>query len=96
VTTLSDQVIDADKAVAVQRDVARNADLLAWIVTANPAEHEGRLVARLVTTRATPYVLVADNLHELRWLLPQGLVHEDRQPSDPVNVIGAWFPHADR
>jgi hypothetical protein len=87
----SDQIVDADMAEAVQRDAARKGDLLAWIVTANPAEHEGRVVARLVTTKPTPYVLVADNLDDLRESLPRGLQRDDRQPSDPVNVIEAWF-----
>jgi hypothetical protein len=63
--TVPDQIIDVDLARGLQADAARQTDLLAWIVTLAPHEHRMRVMARLVTSAPTPYVLLADSLGEL-------------------------------
>jgi hypothetical protein len=48
-------------------------------------------VARLVTSAASPYVLVADTLAEVQAALPYGLKRSARQPADLPDVIEVWF-----
>jgi hypothetical protein len=65
--------------------------LVGWIIRRDQAEHPGRMVARLILARPTPYVLLADTLVDLRALLPFGLERSDRQLGDPPDVVEMWF-----
>ena len=57
-----DQIIDPPTARAVQRDVAKKRSLCGWAVYRDAPDYPGKVIARLVTTGPTPYVLVADSL----------------------------------
>jgi hypothetical protein len=78
-------------AIGLQRDAARETDLLAWIVTVEPHEHRVRVAARLVASTPTPYLLLADSLADLREILPTGLERFERAPNDPPEVAEIWF-----
>jgi hypothetical protein len=51
-----------------------------WVISEDEPGHPGVLVARLITAGATPYVLTAPSLPELREKLPPGLERSERQP----------------
>jgi hypothetical protein len=53
-----------------------------------------KIIARLVTDRPTPYVLMAESLAELQARLPPGLERVERQPADLPEVVEIWFPHS--
>jgi hypothetical protein len=57
-----------------------------------PPDYPGKMPARLVTDRPTPYLLTADSLAELQAQLPTGLVRVERQPADLPEVAEIWFP----
>jgi hypothetical protein len=86
------QIIDAVMARAIQVDAARTHPLVAWIVMRDLPEYPGSLVARLVTEAPTPYILLGHTLAEVQAQLLPGLEWSGRQPSDPPEVVEAWFP----
>lgn len=87
-----DQIIDQDTAHGLQDDAVRSHGLVAWMITQDPPAHPGKpLMARLVTTVPTPYVLLADTLAALHAMLPAGLEWSNRQPIDPPDVLEVWF-----
>jgi hypothetical protein len=86
------QIVDAVMARALQSDAVRTHPLFAWIVMRDLPEYPGAFVARLVTDAPTPYILVGHTLAEVHASLPHGLERSDRQPSDPSEVVEAWFP----
>ncbi len=86
-----DQVIDPVMARALQDDGIRGGALVGWVITQDPVAHSGRVAARLLTSRPTPYVLLADTLADLHAMLPPGLERSDRQRHDPPDVIEVWF-----
>ena len=89
---MADQVVDAARARGLHANACAAHALVAWVVTRNPPEHPGKLVARLVTETPSPYVLVADALAEIHAQLPAGLARAGRQPADPPEVVEVWFP----
>jgi hypothetical protein len=86
------QIIDTVMARALQDDAARDHPLFAWIVMRDVNEYPGAFVARLVTDAPTPYVLLGHILAEIHANLPRRLVRSERKPSDPPDVVEAWFP----
>ena len=88
---MEDQVVDAAMARALHADACRDHPVVGWVVTRDPPEHPGKVVARLVTEAPTPYVLLADTLAGLRAQLPPHLVRSERQPADPPEVAEIWF-----
>ena len=87
-----DQIIDQDMARGLQDDAARAHSEVGWVISQNPPAHPGKaLMARLVSTMATPYVLLADTLAELHAMLPPGLERSSRQAIDPPDVLEVWF-----
>lgn len=66
-----------------------------WTITANPSDCPGRYVARLHLTLPAPVVtnqaMVADTLHELRAMLPPGLICFQRDPSDDPVIVETWL-----
>jgi hypothetical protein len=56
---MDDQIIDAAMAQALQADVIRTRPIVGWIVMRDPSDYPDKIIARLVTDRPTPYVLVA-------------------------------------
>ncbi len=88
---MSDKVIDATMARAIQVDADRRYLRFAWIVQHETPEHPGKYVARFATEHPTIYVLVADTLAEVQTMLPLGLNHSPRQPGDPPDVVEIWF-----
>lgn len=87
----SDQVITPEMARAIHADAVRGHALVGWVVWEGEDQHQGKLVARLVTGSSPVYVLVADKLGELRATLPPGLERSERQPADPPGVIELWW-----
>ena len=65
-----------------------------WVISEDEPDHPGVLVARLIIEAATPYVLTAATLPELRGKLPPGLVRSKRQPADPKDVVEVWVCEA--
>jgi hypothetical protein len=51
------------------------------------SDYPGEFVARLITNRPTPYVLLADTVTGLRDQLPPDLVRIERQTADPPEVV---------
>ena len=87
-----DQIIDKDMARGLQDDAARAHGEVGWVISQNPTAHPGKaLMARLITTAPTLYVLLADTLAELQAMLPPGLERFDRMAVDPPDVLEAWF-----
>lgn len=87
-----DQIIDRNTARGLQDDAARVHGVVGWVVSQDPPAHPGRaLMARLITTMPTPYILLADTLANLRAMLPAGLERSDPQPRDPPDVLEIWF-----
>ncbi len=79
-------------AQAVQTDVTRTRPIVGWVVMRDPPDYPDKIIARLVTDRLTPYVLMAESLAELQAQLPSGLVRVERQPGDLPEVVEIWFP----
>jgi hypothetical protein len=88
---MDDQIIDAEMARALHADAVRANPLVGWIVTRNPPDHAGKFVARLATSTASPYVLVADTLAEIHAALPPDMVRSNRQPADVPDIVEMWF-----
>ena len=87
-----DQIIDKDMAHGLHDDAARAHGEVGWVISQNPPAHPGKaLMARLVSTMPTPYVLLADTLTELPAMLPPGLEWSNRRPIDPPGVLEIWF-----
>jgi hypothetical protein len=63
-----------------------------WVVMRDLPDYPDKIIARLVTDRPTPYVLMAESLAELQAQLPSGLVRVERQPADLPEVVEIWFP----
>ena len=85
------EIIDPVIAQAIQADAAQRHPLLAWIIFRGLPEYPGAMVARLVTSAPTSYVLVGHTLPELIAQLPPGLTRSARQPADPPEVVEVWF-----
>ena len=88
---MPDQIIDAVMAQALQVDALRSGPLLAWIVLREEAEYPDQLVARLVTSGPTPYVLLSDTLSGIHAQLPPDLELTNRHPSDPIELLEVWL-----
>jgi hypothetical protein len=75
---MSDRIIDATDAPAINVKARRDNPLVGWVVSKEDPDHPGKMVARLVTGTSAPFTLVADTLAELRAQLPRGLEHSKR------------------
>jgi hypothetical protein len=91
---MSDQVITAEMAATLHQRALDLGDMTVWVISEDEPDHPGVLVARLITEVATPYVLTAATLPELRGKLPPGLVRSERQPADPKDVVEVWVCEA--
>ena len=58
---------------------------------ARPAGLQGKVVARLVTATASPYVLMGETLADVQAALPPGLKRADRPPADLPDVVEISF-----
>jgi hypothetical protein len=58
-----------------------------WDLPAYPE----RYAARLATSTASPYLLLADTLVGVQAMLPLGLMRSERMPVDPPEVVKIWF-----
>jgi hypothetical protein len=86
-----DQMIDPATADALQTDVARTRSLYGWAVWRDAPDYPGKVIARLVTDKPTPYVLVADTLAELQAMLPRRLERFDRRTCDLPELVEVWL-----
>ena len=66
----NDQLINAAMARALHADACRNYALVAWVVLWDLPAYPGRYAARLATSSASPYLLLADTLTGIREQLP--------------------------
>ena len=89
---MTDKIINASAANGLQAYAVQTYQPSGWTVSQDHSNYPGKVIARLVTWKPTPYVLVADNLTELQAQLPAGLVRSDRQSSDPPGAVEFWFP----
>jgi hypothetical protein len=87
----NDQIVDAASARSLHADACRNHALVAWVVMFDLPAYPERYAARLATSTASPYLLFADSLAEIRELLPPGMVRSERMPADPPEVVEIWF-----
>jgi hypothetical protein len=55
------------------------------------AGYPERYAARLATSTASPYLLLAETLGGIRAMLPPGLMRSERMPRDPPEVVEIWF-----
>jgi hypothetical protein len=69
----------------------RDHALVAWVVLWDLPAYPGRYAARLATSTASPYLLLADTLAGIQEMLPPGLVRSERMPVDPPEVMEIWF-----
>jgi hypothetical protein len=76
---------------SLHADAVRTGPLAGWIITHDPLEHPSLFVARLVTSVASPYVLIGDTLAEIHAALPPGMTRSARQPVDLPDVLEIWF-----
>ena len=88
---MDDQIIDAAMACGLHADAVRTHPLVGWVVMRDPPDHPGKVVARLVTATASPYVLIGETLADVQAALPAGLKHADRTPADVPDVVEIWF-----
>ncbi len=87
---MPDQIIDAVMACSIHADAVRTHPLAAWVIVRDQIDYPAALVACLVTAQLTPYVLLAETLGGLHAQLPLGLVHSERQQSDPPEIVETW------
>jgi hypothetical protein len=52
--------------------------LVGWLVTKDPPDYPGKVIARLVTDLPSPYLLVADTLAEIHAALPSNLAQNQQ------------------
>jgi hypothetical protein len=57
----------------------------------DPPDYPDRFLARLVTTAASPYILVANALADVHAALTHGLKRSARKPADLPDVVEVWF-----
>ena len=88
---MDDQIIDAAMARGLHADAVRAHPLVGWVVMRDPPYYPGKVVARLVTATASPYVLVGETLADVQAALPPGLKRADRTPADLPDVVEIWF-----
>jgi hypothetical protein len=88
---MDDQIIDAAMARSVLEDAVRAHPLVGWVLTRDPPDYQGKVVARRVTATASPYVLTGETLAEVQAALPPGLKRADRTPADLPDVVEIWF-----
>jgi hypothetical protein len=93
---MDDQVITPKLATALHQRALERSNHLVWKITEDGPGLAGVLLARLITDRATPYVLVAPSLKDPRIKLPPGLVRTDRQLADPLDVLEVWVDQTQR
>jgi hypothetical protein len=87
----TDQLIDATMARALHADACRDHALVAWVVLWDLPAYPERYAARLATSTASPYLMLADTLAGVQGMLPHGLVRSERMPGDPPEVVEIWF-----
>jgi glutamine synthetase len=87
----NDQVIDTAIARVLHADACQDHALVAWTVLWDLPAYSERFAARLATSAASPYLLLADTLAGIRDQLPPGLVRSERMPVDPPEVVEIWF-----
>ena len=76
---------------SLQADACRDHALVAWVVLWNLPAYPERYAARLTTSTASSYLLLADTLAGIREQLSPGPVRAERQPTDPPEVVEIWF-----
>jgi hypothetical protein len=86
-----DEIITPEMAVALQQRALEHNDIPVWVISEDEPEHPGVPVARLITDGATPYVMIASSLLDLRAMLPPGLTRRARQAADPDDVVEVWL-----
>lgn len=66
-----------------------------WTVYERPLDHPQKFVARrwasFLEPAPTADVILADDLGELRKMLPAGLVRMPRQPGDDPVIVETWI-----
>jgi hypothetical protein len=67
-----------------------------WTVYDHPRDYPAKFVARRTAIHAgaacpTNDMFVADNIHELRLLLPPGLYRLPRHPKDDPVILEVWL-----
>lgn len=66
-----------------------------WVVTSNPKDYPGKVVARLFVTlptaEPTTVAVVGDTLEEVRCSLPRGLHCLPRHPRDEAQIVETWL-----
>ena len=87
----TDQLIDPAMARALHTDACRTHAAVAWVVLWDLPAYPGRYAARLATSSASPYLLLADTLAGIRAMLPPGLVRSERMPGDLPKAVEIWF-----
>lgn len=69
-----------------------NTALEIWVVYDSPIDLPGRFVARKwLNDQATPELLQATSLDDLRGKLPQGLFRIERDPTDDAKIVESWI-----
>lgn len=91
---MSDNLLTPEVAATLHQRALELSALAVWVISEDEPDYPGVLVARLITEAATPYVLTAATLPELRAQLPPGLERSERQPGDPEDVIEVWVSEA--
>lgn len=62
----------------------------------NPKDYPGKYVARVFDirpgeVRATRYIMISENLEELRSAMPSELSFMDKTPKDDPELLEVWF-----
>jgi hypothetical protein len=89
--SVPDEIITPEMAGVLHQRALELSDMAVWVISEDEPGHPGVLVARLVTDRATSYVLTATSLPALRAQLPADLERSERQPGDPEEVLEVWL-----
>ena len=91
---MDDQIIDIAMAQALQTDVARTRPIAGWVVMRDPPDYPDKIIARLVTDRPTPCVLMAESLAELQAQLPSGWSERDASRPTCRRLWRVGFRHS--
>lgn len=91
-----DECACADCSGVQPGDDAAGPLLSMWVITQNPSDFPGQFVARewLIgagVTAATLNHRVAATLEDIRDLVPPGLAHLPRSPSDDPVIVESWI-----
>ena len=86
--------LTSGQANSVHTNAIQGGDLLMWTIYRSPKDYPGKFIARPHSIRrqiAYRCHLAADDIYQLRNLLPRGLTRINRDPNDEPQIMETWM-----